>query len=268
MERFTGLLGADRHRRRRVPVFEQPPAIQPRVIYVGLGLQFGFAFLVLKTPLAEWFKTLSNGVNSMLGYAIEGSKFVFGDKLGAKTTSSARCSRSRCCRSSSSSHPCSRFSTTWASCRCSCGPWRSLMQRVMGTSGAESTSVAASIFMGQTEAPLTIRPFLAGLTRKRAVHHHDQRHGARVRRGDGGLRSDRACRDTAFADSGDHDVSGHADAGQDPDAGNRKARDHGRRQDRSGEARGQRDRCGGARRLRRLAAGAEHRRDADRVSSG
>src|SRR5205085_7022432 len=39
-----------------------------------------------------------------------------------------------------------------------------VMQRVMGTSGAESTSVAASIFMGQTEAPLTIRPFLAGLT--------------------------------------------------------------------------------------------------------
>jgi CNT family concentrative nucleoside transporter len=34
----------------------------------------------------------------------------------------------------------------------------------MGASGAESTSVAASIFMGQTEAPLTIRPFLAGLT--------------------------------------------------------------------------------------------------------
>src|SRR5438105_2423414 len=40
----------------------------------------------------------------------------------------------------------------------------SVMQRVMGTSGAESTNVAASIFMGQTEAPLTIRPFLAGLT--------------------------------------------------------------------------------------------------------
>jgi CNT family concentrative nucleoside transporter len=39
-----------------------------------------------------------------------------------------------------------------------------LMQKVMGTSGAESMSVAASIFMGQTEAPLTIRPFIAGLT--------------------------------------------------------------------------------------------------------
>ena len=37
-----------------------------------------------------------------------------------------------------------------------------VMQRVFATSGAESTNVAASIFMGQTEAPLTIRPFLAG----------------------------------------------------------------------------------------------------------
>jgi len=39
-----------------------------------------------------------------------------------------------------------------------------LMQRTMGTSGAESTNVAASIFMGQTEAPLTIRPFLGDAT--------------------------------------------------------------------------------------------------------
>jgi CNT family concentrative nucleoside transporter len=40
-----------------------------------------------------------------------------------------------------------------------------VMQRVMGASGAESLNVAASIFMGQTEAPLTIRPFIASLTR-------------------------------------------------------------------------------------------------------
>src|SRR6201984_2287136 len=40
-----------------------------------------------------------------------------------------------------------------------------VMARVMGASGAESLNVAASIFMGQTEAPLTIRPFLPELTR-------------------------------------------------------------------------------------------------------
>jgi CNT family concentrative nucleoside transporter len=39
-----------------------------------------------------------------------------------------------------------------------------VMERTMGASGAESLNVAASIVMGQTEAPLTIRPFLAGLT--------------------------------------------------------------------------------------------------------
>ena len=40
-----------------------------------------------------------------------------------------------------------------------------LMTRIMGASGAESLNVAASIFMGQTEAPLTIRPFLPKLTK-------------------------------------------------------------------------------------------------------
>src|SRR4051812_38347128 len=40
-----------------------------------------------------------------------------------------------------------------------------VMSRVMGASGAESLNVAASIFMGQTEAPLTIRPFLPRMTR-------------------------------------------------------------------------------------------------------
>jgi CNT family concentrative nucleoside transporter len=39
-----------------------------------------------------------------------------------------------------------------------------IMTKIMGASGAESLNVAASIFMGQTEAPLTIRPFLAVLT--------------------------------------------------------------------------------------------------------
>ena len=62
------------------------------------------------------------------------------------------------------------------------------MQKVMGVSGAESLNVAASIFMGQTEAPLTIKPFLAGLTESELFVGHDQRHGARLGIGHGGLR--------------------------------------------------------------------------------
>ena len=62
-----------------------------------------------------------------------------------------------------------------------------IMQRFMGTSGAESTSVAASIVMGQTEAPLTIRPFLEKLTDVGVIHDHDERHGACLRIRDGCL---------------------------------------------------------------------------------
>jgi len=83
MERFTGLLGILVIMAVAYWFSDNRRAIQPRVIYWGLGLQLGFAFLVLKTPLAEGFRSISDGVNRLLGYSIEGSKFVFGDKLGA-----------------------------------------------------------------------------------------------------------------------------------------------------------------------------------------
>ena len=73
-------------------------------------------------------------------------------------------SPSRCCRRSSSSPRCSRSSTTSASCSSSCALFAVVMHRVMKASGAESLNVAASIFMGQTEAPLTIRPYLPEMT--------------------------------------------------------------------------------------------------------
>ncbi len=57
-----------------------------------------------------------------------------------------------------------------------------VMLKTMRISGAESMNVAASIFMGQTEAPLTIRPFLVEGHAQRADDHHDQRHGACFRR--------------------------------------------------------------------------------------
>src|SRR5258708_9252256 len=83
MERFTGLLGLAAVLAVCFLFSRDRAAIRPRVIARGLGLQFGFAFLVLKTPVKEWFLVVSNGINHMLGYALEGSKFVFGDKLGA-----------------------------------------------------------------------------------------------------------------------------------------------------------------------------------------
>src|SRR5271155_3255527 len=84
MERFTGLLGLVAIVAVAFLFSSNRGAIQPRVIVWGLGLQFGFAFLVLKTPLARAFQVASSGVNHLLDYAAAGSSFVFGDKLGVK----------------------------------------------------------------------------------------------------------------------------------------------------------------------------------------
>lgn len=164
MERFTGLLGIAVIIAVAIVFSSNRGAIKWRVLAWGLGLQFGFAFLVLKTPLASAFQTASNGVNHLLDYAAAGSSFVFGDKLGAKSDQFGVIFAFQVL-------PIIIFIASLFAILYYLGVMQIvvkamalLMQKVMGTSGAESLNVAASIFMGQTEAPLTIRPFLAGLT--------------------------------------------------------------------------------------------------------
>jgi CNT family concentrative nucleoside transporter len=164
MGRFTGLLGLvvllgiawlfSSHKR----------AIKFRLIAWGMGLQFLFALLVLKTGFGRIFQAIGAGVNAMLGYAEEGSKFVFGPQLGASTGPFGVVFAFQVL-------PIIIFIASFFSILYYLGimQWvvRGMaigMQKVMGVSGAESLNVAASIFMGQTEAPLTIRPFLDGLT--------------------------------------------------------------------------------------------------------
>src|SRR5580658_1079108 len=164
MEKFTGLLGLVVIVLVAYLFSTNRGAIKARVLYWGLGLQFGFAFLVLKTDFGNLFKAASNGVNHMLDYAVEGSKFVFGDKLGAKNDQFGVIFAFQVL-------PIVIFIASFFAILYYLGVMQVfvramaiVMQRVFGTSGAESTNVAASIFMGQTEARLTIRPFLAGMT--------------------------------------------------------------------------------------------------------
>src|SRR5258708_31056302 len=97
----------------------------------------------------------------MLQYAAEGSNFMFGQKLGGEQPVIF----------AFQVLPIIIFIASLFSILYYLGimqvfiRWMAVaMQRVMGPRGAESANVAASIFMGQTEAPLTIRPFLANLT--------------------------------------------------------------------------------------------------------
>jgi CNT family concentrative nucleoside transporter len=114
--------------------------------------------------LAFLFENLKEVVTQLISYTAEGSKFVFGPLGDPANTSIGFVFAFRVL-------PTIIFIASIFAVLYYLGVMQivvrffaKLMSRFMGASGAESLSVAASIFMGQTEAPLTIRPFLDGMT--------------------------------------------------------------------------------------------------------
>lgn len=164
MGRFTGILGLLAMLGLAYTFSTNRKAIRPKTVAWGLGLQFVFALFVLRLEFGRrLFQLAGDYVNRLLSYAFVGSEFVFGD-LGKQ-----------------GSHlgfffafqvlPTVIFIAAFFAILYHFGVMQIIirlfawvMTRVMGASGAESLDVAASIFMGQTEAPLTIRPFLNDLT--------------------------------------------------------------------------------------------------------
>jgi concentrative nucleoside transporter, CNT family len=165
MSRFTGILGIIVMLGLGFLFSTNRRAIRIKTVAWGLGLQFAFAVFVLKLETGRIiFQKAGDAVNRLLSYAYAGSSFVFGE-LGKQ-----------------GSHlgfyfafqvlPTVIFIAAFFAVLYHYGIMQFIvrqaarvMTRFMGASGAESLNVAASIFMGQTEAPLTIRPFLPDMTR-------------------------------------------------------------------------------------------------------
>ncbi|HXA50160.1 MAG TPA: NupC/NupG family nucleoside CNT transporter [Candidatus Acidoferrum sp.] len=163
MGRFTGFLGLAVILGVAWLCSTHKKDIKLRLVAWGMGLQVLFALLVLKTDFGKVFQWIGSGVNSMLDYAEQGSSFLFGP-LGIKSGPYGVIFAFQVL-------PIVIFIASFFSILYYLGVMQWIvkamaigMQKVMGVSGAESLNVAASIFMGQTEAPLTIKPFLAGLT--------------------------------------------------------------------------------------------------------
>ncbi|MCU1260613.1 MAG: Na+ dependent nucleoside transporter domain protein [Bryobacterales bacterium] len=174
MGRFTGLLGIVAILAVAWALSSHRRAIKLRILGWGLGLQLAFAILVLKTEFGLIFQRIGQGVNAMLGYSTAGSEFVFGP-LGNGTGPFPKFLQSIGAGSgvffAFQVLPIVIFIASFFAIMYYLGIMQVLvramavaMQKVFGASGAESLNVAASIFMGQTEAPLTIRPFIAGMT--------------------------------------------------------------------------------------------------------
>lgn len=139
-------------------------SIKPRTILGGLAIQLTFAFMVLEWELGrQALLKLSQGVQNIINYAGEGIAFVFGPAADTEG-----------------------FGFVFAfqvltiiiffSSLISVLYYLNIMQfiirllggalaKLLGTSKAESISAAANIFVGQTEAPLVVRPFLPNMTK-------------------------------------------------------------------------------------------------------
>ncbi len=163
--RLTGVLGLVVIVGIGVALSSNRKRINWRVVAWGLGLQVAFAIFVLRVPAGQaLFRWLGNLIGTVLHYSYAGSSFVFG-KLGEPNSELGVVFAFQIL-------PAIIYVAALFAILYYLGVmpvvvrgFAAVMSRVLGASGAESLNVAASIFMGQTEAPLTIRPFLPRMTR-------------------------------------------------------------------------------------------------------
>ncbi len=164
-QRLRGLLGLAAIVGVGVLLSHNRRKIRWSIIAWGLGLQLLFAIFVLRVPAGQLlFRKLGELVTAVLGYSYAGSSFVFGE-IGKPNSSLGVIFAFQIL-------PAIIFVSALFAIMYYLGimqiivrAFAVVMSRLMGASGAESLNVAASIFMGQTEAPLTIRPFLPKMTR-------------------------------------------------------------------------------------------------------
>jgi concentrative nucleoside transporter, CNT family len=165
MHRFVGVLGMLTMMALAWIFSTNRNAIRVKTVAWGVALQIAFAFLVMKWTYGVYlFEKAGAGVKWLLDFTFYGSSFVFGD-LGKRGSPQGFIFAFQVL-------PTIIFIAAFFALLYHWGIMQQIirlaawvMTRLMGASGAESLNVAASIFMGQTEAPLTIRPFLPDVTR-------------------------------------------------------------------------------------------------------
>ena len=174
MARFTGLLGIVAVLAAAWLGSTDRKHIRWRTIVWGIGLQVCFAFLVLRFSFGQRFMAWAGDVvTNMLSATFAGTQVLFG-QLGLPNSGAfgAMLGPNKGSVFAFQVLPTIIFISAFFAVLYHIGVMQIIirgmawvMLKTMRISGAESMNVAASIFMGQTEAPLTIRPFLSRATR-------------------------------------------------------------------------------------------------------
>jgi concentrative nucleoside transporter, CNT family len=143
---------------------EKRSAIRWQTVLVGLGLQFVLAVFVLWVPFGQVvFSHLGQLFVTLIGFTRAGSEFLFGNLVDIENFGFVFAFQVL---------PTIIFFAALMACLYHLGLMQKLveamawvMTRLMGVSGSESLATAANVFVGQTEAPLVVRPFISGMTR-------------------------------------------------------------------------------------------------------
>lgn len=154
--------------------------INLKLVLSGLSLQVFFAVLILKVPGGTWvFQAVDKVIKKILDFSIEGSKFLFGN-LGERSMygpwepnfPNPETWPGFGFQFAFLVLPTVIFFSSLMSVLYHAGVMQKIikvitkiMQKTMGTSGAETASISANIFVGQTESPLVIKPFISKMTK-------------------------------------------------------------------------------------------------------
>ena len=139
-------------------------AIRLRTIIGGVALQFALAFLLLRVPfVVDLFDGVAGGVSKVISFADEGTRFIFGNASDASGLWGFIFAVKVL--------PIIIFFSALMSVLYHYGVMQrviallaALLRRALGITGVEAMSASANIFVGQTEAPLTVRPFIGRMT--------------------------------------------------------------------------------------------------------
>lgn len=147
-------------------------AIDWRLVGIGISLQLGFALIILWTTPGQWlFQSLGDAFNAVLGFVSSGSEFVFRINPSGPADNFPPPDLLLKSFTFGVMPTVIFFSALMAVLyhfgimQRIVGALAHLMQRSLRTSGSESLSVAANVFIGQTEAPLVVKPYLQTMTR-------------------------------------------------------------------------------------------------------
>ena len=164
MDRFIGILGVIVILGIAYLFSENKKKMNWRLVATGLGLQIIFALIILKVPFGrKVFEAASGFITRILDFTAEGTTFLFGNLTDQATFGSIFALNVL---------PTIIFFSALMGILYYLGIMQAIVKfiakgicKLLGTSGAETLSAVGNIFLGQTEAPLLVRPYISSMTK-------------------------------------------------------------------------------------------------------